>query len=179
MQYQEAKLIFAGSVGSGKTTAIACLSDIPPVSTDVDATDETKDLKQTTTVAMDYGFMQLGDGQYVHLYGSPGQDRFNFMWDILSDGALGLILMVDATNPKALDEMAFYLDSFKQLIESKGAVIGITRSDLAEKGIYTRVQEQLKRRGMLLPIFEVDARDLEQVKVLVNTLMLSLSINAA
>ena len=72
------KIIFTGPVGAGKTTAIAALSDIAPVSTAAKATDMTRDRKEKTTVAMDYGAMRLEDGGTVHLYGTPGQERFDF-----------------------------------------------------------------------------------------------------
>ena len=82
------KIIFSGTVGAGKSTAIAALSDIPPVATEAVATDETSQLKKTTTVAMDYGVLNLPDGEKVMLYGTPGQERFSFMWDILSEGGI-------------------------------------------------------------------------------------------
>ena len=178
MQANGAKLIFAGSVGSGKTTAIGCMSDIPTISTDVAATDETLERKETTTVAMDYGFMALEDGQYVHLYGTPGQERFDFMWEILADGALGLVLMVDATREDPVADMEFYLDRFADVISQTAAVIGISRSDIAERDIFERVQNKLLQRGQRMPVFEVDARETDQVSLLVNTLMLSLAASA-
>lgn len=73
------KIIFTGPVGSGKTTAIATLSDEPPVCTNQNATDMTKEKKSKTTVAMDYGTMSLDAKEKIHLYGTPGQERFNFM----------------------------------------------------------------------------------------------------
>ena len=90
------KIVFAGSVGSGKTTAIQSLSDIEVVSTEANASDEVRKLKPTTTVAMDYGLMRLDNGDQVRLYGAPGQKRFDFMWDILTENALGLVLLVNA-----------------------------------------------------------------------------------
>jgi signal recognition particle receptor subunit beta len=84
------KIIFTGPVGVGKTTAIQSISDVPPIKTDAAAGDMTKARKSETTVAMDYGIMHLDDGEKIHLYGTPGQERFDFMWDILSVGGLGL-----------------------------------------------------------------------------------------
>ena len=63
------KIIFSGPVGAGKSTAICTLSDIPPVATDVAASDDTRLLKATTTVALDYGVLKLQGGGRVHLYG--------------------------------------------------------------------------------------------------------------
>lgn len=80
------KIIFTGPVGAGKTTAITSISDVPTLRTDEIASDMTKNRKSETTVAMDYGILNLGNGERVHLYGTPGQERFNFMWDILTEG---------------------------------------------------------------------------------------------
>ena len=74
-----------------RKAAIAALSDIPPVSTDAAASDMTKERKASTTVALDYGVMNLPGGEKIHLYGTPGQERFDFMWEILSEGMLGFI----------------------------------------------------------------------------------------
>ena len=97
----EFKIIFSGPVGAGKTTAIAAVSDIPPVTTETQPTDETKDLKATTTIAMDYGVLRLDGDERLHLYGTPGQSRFSFMRDILAEGAIGVILLVTNTRGDA------------------------------------------------------------------------------
>src|SRR5690554_7751801 len=72
------KIIFTGPVGAGKTTAIAAISDKPPISTDEAASDMTTSRKSQTTVAMDYGVKYLDNSDILHLYGTPGQERFNF-----------------------------------------------------------------------------------------------------
>lgn len=171
MSSQGDKLIFAGPVGVGKTTAIASISDVPPVSTDVAATDETLERKETTTVAMDYGFFTLDDGQYIHLYGTPGQDRFNFMWEILTQGGLGLILMVDATRDDPIADMTFYLDSFAKFIDETGAVIGLNRNYETGKDYFEAIQSTLEARKQPLPVFEIDARNGEDVKLLIHALL--------
>src|SRR5512139_3658551 len=140
MSSQGDKLIFAGPLEDRNTTASAAINDIPPVSTDVAATDETLERKETTTVAMDYGFFTLDDGQYIHLYGTPGQERFDFMWEILTEGGLGLILMVDATRSDPIADMTFYLDRFAKFINVTGAVIGLNRNNGSGKDIYETVQ---------------------------------------
>ena len=105
------KIIFTGPVGAGKTTAITTISDIAPFSTEQTAKDETKEKKELTTVAMDYGSMRLDNGETLHLYGTPGQERFNFMWDLLTDGSLGVIIMLDDANPNPLDDLQALLKS--------------------------------------------------------------------
>ncbi len=179
MSSQGDKLIFAGPVGVGKTTAIAAISEIPPVSTDVAATDETLARKETTTVAMDYGFFTLDDGQYIHLYGTPGQERFDFMWEILTEGGLGLILMVDATRPDPIADMVFYLDRFAKFINATGAVIGLNRNNNDGKDIYELVQQTLQQREQPLPVFEIDARNSEDVKLLIHALLAMLESRGA
>lgn len=169
------KLIFTGPVGVGKTTAIGCLSDVPPVSTDVQATDETLARKERTTVAMDYGFMTLDDGHYIHLYGTPGQERFDFMWEILVDNGIGLVVLIDATSRDPVHDLDCYLDHFEEFIEKTGAVVGITRSDLASREVYLDIQQRLKARGQTLPIFDIDARDRRDVTVVMHALLAELA----
>ena len=89
------KIIFTGPVGAGKTTAINALSDIPTVRTDAAATDMAATRKKETTVALDYGVMAVSPSERIHLYGTPGQQRFDFMWDILTEGGIGLVLLLD------------------------------------------------------------------------------------
>ncbi|WP_052754900.1 GTP-binding protein [Lampropedia cohaerens] len=101
-----------GSVGSGKTTAIRAISDIDVVDTDVAATDAaTLQRKATTTVAMDMGVMELGNGDKLRLHGAPGQDRFDFMWEILLEQARGAVVCVDHSHAERLQSLAAYLDA--------------------------------------------------------------------
>lgn len=103
-----------GSVGSGKTTAIRAISDIEVVDTDVAATDDaTLALKDTTTVAMDMGVMELGNGDKLRLHGAPGQDRFDFMWEILLEQARGAVIFVDHSRAERLDDLAAYLKAIE------------------------------------------------------------------
>ena len=123
------KLVFAGPVGSGKTTAIQTLSDIEVVRTEANASDEVQRLKKTTTVAMDYGLMKLASGDQVRLYGTPGQKRFDFMWDILTENALGLVLMLKASAPDPLADLNGYVTEFREFIDKTALVVGITHTE--------------------------------------------------
>lgn len=168
------KIIFSGPVGAGKTTAIASISDIEPFQTEEVASDETKNMKENTTVAMDYGLMKLEDGERIHLYGTPGQERFDFMWEILTEGGIGLVLLLNNTNPDPIKDLEFYLNAFRDFIDETGLAIGVTRmSDSQKLGLddYCKVLEQHK---MHCPVFEVDARNAEDVIMLTSSLMYSI-----
>lgn len=168
------KIIFAGSVGAGKTTAIKTISETPVVSTEQDATDETKNIKQHTTVAMDYGSIVLGNGSKIHLYGTPGQKRFDFMWDILSKGGIGLILLINANDESAIEDMNYYLKSFESLIVDTAVVIGITQMDKGAKYDLSMFNQAITNKNNVIPIFEVDARRAADVNLLIETLLLML-----
>ena len=168
------KIIFTGPVGAGKTTAIASISDEPPVRTDATATDMAKQRKPGTTVAMDYGLMNLSGGEKIHLYGTPGQERFDFMWDILINGGIGLILLLDNTRADPFQDMKFFLDTFKKFIGESNVAIGITQMDLSDKPSIDDYHIQLRGLGVNPPVFSVDARVRNDVSLLVQSLLYTL-----
>lgn len=165
------KIIFSGPVGAGKTTAIAAISDIPPVRTEKNATDHTKQVKPNTTVAMDYGVILLGD-EKVHLYGTPGQERFDFMWDILSQGAIGLVLLISNARPDPFADLRLFLDSFKPFADETRLVVGITQVDRHPRPTVDEVQAKLSELNLSAPVFEVDARSRADISLLVQALLL-------
>ncbi len=170
----ESKIIFTGPVGVGKTTAISAISDDPPIKTDAAASDMTLARKGHTTVAMDYGVIRLDEETKVHLYGTPGQERFDFMWEILSTGALGLILMLDNTRPNPLKDLEFFLDAFKELLSYAPVVIGVTKMDLKASPTIGVYQHFLAERKLNIPVFEVDGREPNDIKHLVVALLFSI-----
>lgn len=163
----ESKIIFTGPVGAGKTTAINSISDIVAVGTEAKASDEVAQRKTSTTVAMDYGVLNLEDGGRVHLYGTPGQDRFDFMWDILSEGAMGFVILIDSARPDPLADLDTYLNAFSKSIFKTGgaAVIGITRTEISSHtDLRERCHERLAAMKLSLPVFEIDGRQRADVK---------------
>lgn len=165
------KIIFTGPMGAGKTTAISSISDIPPISTEVRCSDDAQLRKETTTVAMDYGYFSLDDGSRVHLYGTPGQERFDYMWTILTKGGIGLVLLLDNARPDPLADLTFYLDAFKDFIQQTGAVIGVTRMDVSNRTSLDDYRNTLFARDQIFPVFEVDARQPNDVKILIHALL--------
>lgn len=93
------RLVIAGAVGAGKSTFVRTLSEIEVVDTDRTATDQTALFKTETTVALDFGRLVLGPNMDLHIYGTPGQSRFDFMWDLLIQNAHCYILLVAANRP--------------------------------------------------------------------------------
>jgi uncharacterized protein len=126
--HEPLKLIIAGPVGAGKTTFIYNLSEIETVNTDVLASEDLG--KAYTTVAMDYGILTL-DNIPLHLYGTPGQDRFDFMWEVLCEGALGLILLIAGNDPATFSQARNILEFITSRINVP-FVLGVTRGDLPE-----------------------------------------------
>lgn len=168
------KIIFTGPVGVGKTTAISSISDSAVVKTDEHASDMTQDHKQDTTVAMDYGVMILGDNERIHLYGTPGQERFNFMWDILTQGGIGLVLLLDNTRADPFKDMDFFLGAFKNFIAENKVAIGITKTDISPYPTLEKYHEKMKVHGINPPLFDVDAREKKDISKLVEALLFSL-----
>lgn len=120
------KLVVSGPVGAGKTTFVQTLSETAVVATEAEATEDIG--KTLTTVAFDFGTLSL-DGQELHIYGTPGQDRFNFMWDVLCDGALGLVMLVAGDRPQDF----MHARNILEYITSRFPipfVVGVTRQDL-------------------------------------------------
>ncbi len=106
------KIYLVGFMASGKTSLIQCVSEIPVVATEKAVTDETKMIKGQTTVALDFGRLTINKDLVLYIFGTPGQERFSYMWDVLSVGAVGLVLMVDSADYKSIIEARRYLSFF-------------------------------------------------------------------
>ncbi|HVJ62570.1 MAG TPA: ATP/GTP-binding protein, partial [Tahibacter sp.] len=125
----EVKLLFAGPMGAGKTTAIRAISQIEPISTEVENTDFSESTKAETTVAMDYGEITLDTGDKLRLYGSPGQKRFEFMWPLLARDALGVVVLIDNSRSDPLADLDDYLSAFTPQIGAGRVVVAVGRLD--------------------------------------------------
>lgn len=171
----EIKLVFTGSVGAGKTCAIASISEIDPVSTEVKSTE--KDVlkhKQTTTVAMDYGYLTLEHGERLYLYGTPGQRRFDFMCHILTKGALGLIILINNAHEDPLGDLDYYLNLNAAFLLENPAIIGVTHFDVKDTPSIEDYYMALDERGDAWPVVRVDAREKEDVNILLHVLVAAL-----
>jgi small GTP-binding protein len=122
------KIAVTGNVGAGKTTFIRTISEIKVVNTERNATDETASLKKNTTVAFDFGRLTLNSEQVLYLYGTPGQSRFDFMWDIVIKKAQAYIVLVAAHRPQDFLETKKILSFMNQRVQIP-MIIGLTHTD--------------------------------------------------
>ncbi len=112
---QTVKMVITGPFSSGKTEFIKSISEIEVVSTERDISKNTQEAesKGQTTVAMDFGRITVDDELTLYLFGTPGQRRFDFMWEILAEGMLGFIVMVDSAKPETFREAKSILETFR------------------------------------------------------------------
>jgi signal recognition particle receptor subunit beta len=110
---QTVKMVVTGPFNTGKTEFIRTVSEIDVVSTEKRISTEAERIKNTTTVAMDFGRITVDDNLVLYLFGTPGQKRFDFMGEIISEGMLGLVVMVDSTRPETFREARSILETFR------------------------------------------------------------------
>lgn len=112
---QTVKMVITGPFAAGKTEFIKSISEIEVVSTESDISKDSAEAmeKQATTVAMDFGRITVDDDLVLYLFGTPGQRRFDFMWEILAEGMLGFVVMVDSTKPETFREARSILETFR------------------------------------------------------------------
>jgi signal recognition particle receptor subunit beta len=161
------KIVVAGGFAVGKTTFIGAISDIEPLSTEAAMTDlgvgvddagDVSDRKTTTTVAMDFGRIALPGQLWLYLFGTPGQDRFSFMWDDLVVGAIGAVVLVDT---RRLEQCFEAVDYF----EARGIpfVVAINCFDGVAQHSVEQVRDALAVPADV-PVFYTDARSREATK---------------
>jgi len=158
------RLVVTGTVGAGKSTFIRAASEIEVVDTDRRATDETAQLKKKTTVAMDFGRLSFGEDMALHLYGTPGQSRFDFMWDILIRKAHAYILLIAANRPSEF-RYARRIMSFMNRRVKVPYIIGLTHLDCENAWLRENILLALGfvDESSAPPVVNLNANDRESV----------------
>jgi signal recognition particle receptor subunit beta len=162
------KMLITGDVGAGKTEFIRTISEIEPVSTEARITDEFAELKPETTVAMDFGRITVDDDLILHLYGTPGQIRFDFMWEILSTGILGYVVLVDSTRPQTCPATRRVVDYFEAISEVPYVVVA-NKQDVENAFSVEDIRHILSLDDGV-PVLPCNALDKGQVKEVLLTL---------
>ena len=170
------KIVFFGPVGAGKTTAIAAVTNDKSASTEARVSDSSIRRKKSTTVAMDYALLETGD-ERIHLYGTPGQERFRFMWEMitteLAHDCNGHIMLLDNARHHPRQDLEFYLQNFRTYNPKIRLVIGITGSDLIETPSRSDYAGWLAELEIKAPLFFIDARKAEDIHMLIDEVLQS------
>jgi small GTP-binding protein len=159
---QAVKVVVTGPFAAGKTTLIRTISEITVLSTERGITDSTRKRKAETTVAMDFGRITIDRDLVLYLFGTPGQDRFDFMWEILGEGMIGYLLLVDAEREDSVQEAASILDAFRTMARVP-YVVALNRASGDDHGLVESVRSQLDVPSDVA-ILTCDATDKESVK---------------
>jgi uncharacterized protein len=159
------KIVITGPFSAGKTTLIQTISEVAIVGTERDVTDGSKQVKNRTTVAMDFGRITFGAELSLFLFGTPGQRRFEVMWEILSEGMIGFILLVNAADERSFVEGSHILETFRRYADVP-YVVGITHLD--ESSMQAEEAVSVVRQRLELPdgveVVVCDVREREDVK---------------
>jgi len=168
---QAVKVVITGPFAAGKTTLIRSISEITVLSTERGITDETRARKNDTTVAMDFGRITVDRDLVLYLFGTPGQERFDFMWEILGEGMLGYVVLLDAGRPDSLQEAKGILDAFRRMARVP-FVLALNRSDGVDDVEEARIRQILDVEGSVA-LVPCDATDKESVKSVLRALLYS------
>ena len=159
---QSVKVVITGPFNAGKTSLIKAVSEITVLSTERQVSDSSVEGDGETTVAMDFGRITVSDDVVLYLFGTPGQARFSFMWETLSEGMLGFVLLVDAQDSATFDDAKGMIGFFTAMSDVP-FVVAANKVASADEEALKRIRQELGLRESV-PLLAVDARSRESVK---------------
>jgi small GTP-binding protein len=159
---QSVKVVVTGPFNAGKTTFIKSVSEITVLSTERQVSDVSGEGGGETTVAMDFGRITISDDVVLYLFGTPGQERFSFMWETLSEGMLGFVLMVDVTSNESVKDATSMIKFFTGMSDVP-FVVAANKVDPDDDHILSATRASLELADDV-PLLPCDARDKDSVK---------------
>lgn len=169
---QTVKMVVTGPFNAGKTEFIQSVSEINVVSTERKISSQAERVKNTTTVAMDFGRITVDQDLVLYLFGTPGQKRFDFMWEILSEGMLGFIVIIDSTRPETFREARGILETFRAYAPTP-YVVAANKQDMPDAWELEDIRLAL-RLGANIKLLPCVATKKETVKTVLLELLYSI-----
>ncbi len=161
---QTVKIVVTGPFSAGKTEFIQSISEIDVVATEKKISRKEERVKDKTTVAMDFGRITVDDDLVLYLFGTPGQRRFDFMWEILSEGMLGFVVLLDSVRAETFREARSILSTFSSYAPVP-YVVAANKQDLEDAWttedlrIALRIPQEIK----MIPCVATDPESVKQV----------------
>jgi small GTP-binding protein len=161
---QTVKMVVTGPFNAGKTQFIRSISEIDVVSTERRISSAAEQVKDETTVAMDFGRITVDEDMILYLFGTPGQKRFDFMWEILSEGMLGFIVLIDSVRPETFREARRILEVFRGYAPTP-YVVAANKQDLPDawSAEDLRIALKIAQEIKVLPCVATDKESVKNV----------------
>ena len=161
---QTVKMVVTGPFSAGKTQFIQSISEIDVVATEKKISRAEERIKDKTTVAMDFGRITVDDDLVLYLFGTPGQRRFDFMWEVLSEGMLGFVVLLDSVRPETFREARNILDTFRSYAPVP-YVVAANKQDLEDAWLPEdlRIALRIPPEIKVLPCVATDVESVKRV----------------
>lgn len=159
---QSVKVVITGPFNAGKTTFIRAVSEIAVLSTERQVSEVSNEGQGETTVAMDFGRITISDDVVLYLFGTPGQERFSFMWETLSEGMLGFVVLLDASDEDSIRDAGNVLAFFTEMSDVP-FVVAANHVGTRDHAALDALRGRLGLRAEI-PMLGLDARDRGDVK---------------